>query len=262
MGFVPKGGAELELYLFDETYDVGAGEALRTTCVPFGHYIEDYHISPGHSRGAGRRRAVRALGHSGVPMEGSKGEWGPGQQEINLRVRRALLSRRTATCSPSTPPRRSRTRKGLAVTFMAKWDERFAGSGLHVSTSRCGMRRRSERLPGRRAARERWPCADAFRWFLGGLLAHARRADRLLGALRSTPTSGSRARSFAPTTIAWSYDNRTAGFRVVGERTVRCASSAASREPTRTRTSSGPRPSPRDSTGSAGRDRAAAALPG
>ena len=27
---------------------------------------------------------VRALEKSGIPMEGSKGEWGPGQQELNV----------------------------------------------------------------------------------------------------------------------------------------------------------------------------------
>jgi glutamine synthetase len=57
--------------------------------------------------------------------------------------------------------------------------------------------------------------SDSFRWFLGGLLAHTREL-----AWFFAPTVNSykryRAGSFAPTALAWSYDNRTAGFRVVG----------------------------------------------
>ena len=59
-------------------------------------------------------------------------------------------------------------------------------------------------------------CAsETFRWYLGGLLAHAR---ELAWFFAPTVNSYKRYRpgTFAPTGIAWSYDNRTAGFRVVG----------------------------------------------
>ena len=57
--------------------------------------------------------------------------------------------------------------------------------------------------------------ADTFRWFLGGLLGRARElawffAPNVNSYKRFLPGT------FAPTGIAWSYDNRTAGFRVVG----------------------------------------------
>ena len=83
MGFVPKGGAELELYLFRETYD-SARQKHWHGLVPFGSYIEDYHLLPGTREEPVVGELVRALVHSGIPMEGSKGEWGPGQQELNL----------------------------------------------------------------------------------------------------------------------------------------------------------------------------------
>src|SRR5690606_36623615 len=58
-------------------------------------------------------------------------------------------------------------------------------------------------------------CSHEFRWFLGGLLAHVPDVMVLLA-----PTVNSYKRyvdgSWAPTRIAWSYDNRTAGVRVVG----------------------------------------------
>jgi glutamine synthetase len=58
-------------------------------------------------------------------------------------------------------------------------------------------------------------CSDYFRWFLGGWIAHT--PDVMVFY---APTINSYKRfvdaSWAPTRLAWSYDNRTAGFRVVG----------------------------------------------
>ncbi|HXM75627.1 MAG TPA: glutamine synthetase, partial [Thermoanaerobaculia bacterium] len=46
MGLLARGGAELELYLFKETYD-SAREKHWHDLVPFGTYIEDYHLLAG-----------------------------------------------------------------------------------------------------------------------------------------------------------------------------------------------------------------------
>jgi glutamine synthetase len=65
-------------------------------------------------------------------------------------------------------------------------------------------------LPGTEAR----PSAS-FRHAVGGLLAHARELSLLFAP---NPNSYKRyvAGTFAPTCIAWGYDNRTVGFRVVG----------------------------------------------
>jgi glutamine synthetase len=57
--------------------------------------------------------------------------------------------------------------------------------------------------------------SDLFRWFLGGWIAHA---HELMPFYAPTDNAYKRyqAGSWAPTALAWSYDNRTAGFRVVG----------------------------------------------
>jgi glutamine synthetase len=57
--------------------------------------------------------------------------------------------------------------------------------------------------------------SDVFRWFLGGWMKHARAITPFYAPY---PTSYKRYvyQSWAPTTIAWSYDNRTSGFRVIG----------------------------------------------
>ena len=58
-------------------------------------------------------------------------------------------------------------------------------------------------------------CSQEFRWFLGGWIKYAPDA-----MVFYAPTVNSYKRycaeSWAPTRLAWSYDNRTAGFRVVG----------------------------------------------
>jgi glutamine synthetase len=58
--------------------------------------------------------------------------------------------------------------------------------------------------------------SNEFKYFLGGWLAHV---PELM--VFYAPTINSYKRyvdaSWAPTRLAWSYDNRTAGFRVVGE---------------------------------------------
>jgi glutamine synthetase len=98
---------------------------------------------------------------------------------------------------------------------MAKWDERFAGSGLHQHVSLWDTADRANVFVGERPLGEIHG-SDEFRFFLGGLLAHAAELTALWA-----PSVNSYKRfqsaSFAPTTIAWSVDNRTAGIRVVGE---------------------------------------------
>src|SRR5947207_7305552 len=58
-------------------------------------------------------------------------------------------------------------------------------------------------------------CSEWFGWFLGGWIAHV---PDVMVFYASTVNSYKRYvdASWAPTRLAWSYDNRTAGFRVVG----------------------------------------------
>ena len=212
MGFVPKGGAELEFYLFRDTYD-SARQKNWHGLVPFGNYIEDYHLLAGTREEPVVGELVRALDESGIPMEGSKGEWGPSQQELNLEYG-DLLEHADSNVLAKHAAKEIADSKGLAVTFMAKWHERFAGSGLHQHISLWDSSGKSAFAGDGRLADI--ACTDAFRFFLGGLLAHAAELTAFWA-----PSVNSYKRfqsaSFAPTTIAWSVDNRTAGVRVVGQ---------------------------------------------
>src|SRR5207253_2659032 len=83
-------------------------------------YVEDYHILQG-TREEGLLRAIRnGMESSGVPIESSKGEWGPGQQELNLSYCEALQQAdRNVLCRHGC--REIAHAQDRAITFMAKW---------------------------------------------------------------------------------------------------------------------------------------------
>ena len=80
-------------------------------------------------------RAIRnGLNGAGIPVENSKGEWGPGQEEINVRYAEALeMADRHAIIKNGC--KEIAYGLGKAVTFMAKWDYGMAGSSCHVHQS-------------------------------------------------------------------------------------------------------------------------------
>jgi len=102
----------------------------------------------------------------------------------------------------------------VAVTFMAKWDERYAGSSCHLHVSLWDKSGKKALFPGDETLGP-IKCSRTFRHFLGGWMAHI---GELFAFYAPYPASYKRyvAGSFAPTGIAWSVDNRTAGFRIVG----------------------------------------------
>jgi glutamine synthetase len=211
-GFSVMGGSELELYCFDETYESAQQKDFHHL-QPMGAYIEDYHIFQGTKEDTLIGAIRNALDASGVPVEFSKGEWGPGQQEINLEYSDVLVqSDRNIVYKHAA--KEIAYAQGKAVTFMAKWDERFAGSSMHVHVSLWDSNGNQPYFPG---DMEIGPvhASDTFRWFLGGWMKHA---AELIGFYAPSVNSYKRFQegSFAPTGIAWSYDNRTAGFRIVG----------------------------------------------
>ena len=97
-------------------------------------------------------------------------------------------------------------RHGVAVTFMAKPHSDRAGSSCHVHLSLWDGDTNVFGVDG----------GSHLGWFVGGCLAHAAEITALFA-----PTVNSYKRyvdgSWAPTRIAWSHDNRTAGFRLVGD---------------------------------------------
>jgi glutamine synthetase len=211
MGFTVMGAAELELYVFNETYETARDKRyhdLKTA----GRYIEDYHILQGTKEEDLIGAIRRGLDRSGIPVECSKGEWGPGQQEINIAYSEALhQADRCALLKHAA--KEIALLQGKAITFMAKWDETLAGSSMHLHLSLRDGKGQSAFSGG--VNQGNLNANDLFRWFLGGWMQHAREFACFYAPYVSS-YKRYQATSFAPTGIAWSYDNRTAGFRVVG----------------------------------------------
>ncbi|HKB14953.1 MAG TPA: glutamine synthetase family protein, partial [Planctomycetota bacterium] len=213
LGLLPQGGSEIEVYLFRDSYDAARAKNWHDL-EPLGAYVEDYHILQGTKEEPLVGAIVRGLEGSGVPVESSKGEWGPGQQEINLEYS-PLLEQADRNVLYKHAAKEVAHSLGFSVTFMAKWDERRAGSSMHQHVSLWDLGGDRNLFAGGKAL---GPVqgSDAFRWFLGGWMAHA---AELAAFYAPNVNSYKRyqAGSFAPTAIAWSHDNRTAGFRVVGQ---------------------------------------------
>jgi len=211
MGFSANFASELEFYLFDETFR-GAYEKGYRNLTTAGYYIEDYHIFQ-TTKEEGVMRLVRnQLQASGIPVENSKGEWGPGQEEINVRYAEALVMADRHVVLKNAVKEIAHG-QGKAVTFMSKWDYALAGSSSHIHMSLA-----KKGKPAFLDEKGEYGMSALMKHFVAGLLAHAQEITYFLA-----PYINSYKRfqvgTFAPTKAIWSRDNRTAGFRLCGEET-------------------------------------------
>ncbi len=210
-GFQCFAASELEYYLFENNYRQ-AFEQHYHDLKPVGWYFEDYHILQGTRTEHFTAAARKHLKNSGVPVENSKGEWGLGQHELNVRYAEILEMADRHTVYKQCLKELA-DKMGLAVTFMAKYHEDRAGSSCHIHIS---LWKNGENAFAGDKAFGPIQGSDIFQWFLGGWIANAPDVMPFYA-----PTVNSYKRyvdaSWAPTKLAWSYDNRTAGFRVVGK---------------------------------------------
>src|SRR5437773_805013 len=83
---IVAGGTHTCYYLFATSYRDAASSGYRDRDLePAGWYLEDYQILQGTRTEAFTAAVRRHLKQSGVPVENSKGEWGLGQHELNVR---------------------------------------------------------------------------------------------------------------------------------------------------------------------------------
>lgn len=210
LGYTANGASELEYFVYEDSYR-DAQQKNYNDLNPMGWYIEDYHILQGTREEKFTASARYHLKHSGIPVENSKGEWGLGQHELNIRYADVLTMSDRHSIFKQCLKEIAET-LGYSVTFMAKPVSGQAGSSCHIHLSLFADGDNS--FAGNQSF---GPVegSDVFRWFLGGWMAHVQDV-----MVFYAPTINSYKRyedgSWAPTRIAWSYDNRTAGFRVVG----------------------------------------------
>jgi glutamine synthetase len=210
LGYEPMAGSELEYYIFQNSYR-DASVAGYNHLQPAGWYLEDYHVLQGTREEKLNGAVRRHLAQSGIPVECSKGEWGKGQHELNVRYG-GILTMADRHVVFKQCFKEVADSLGMSVTFMAKHDAAQAGSGCHVHLSLWQGGRNVMAGDSRLGP---IVCSDEFRWFLGGWMAHV---PEFMVFYAPTVNSYKRFRtgSWAPTRLAWSHDNRTASFRVVG----------------------------------------------
>ncbi len=210
LGFTVKIGAELEFFLFKDSY-AEAAEKRYHGLVPHSDVIEDYHILQTTRDEYVIREIRNGLQAAGVPVEFSKGEAGKGQHEINLVYADAteMADRNTIYKNAA---KEIADKHGRSLTFMAKYAMDEVGSSCHIHSSLWDRKGRKSVMWDAKGADN---MSTTFRHWLGGLV-HCSRELTLLFA----PTVNSYKRfqpdSWAPTAVAWGLDNRTCGLRVVG----------------------------------------------
>lgn len=209
LGYRANAATELEFYVFDESFRAIHDKRHRDL-VTSGYYIEDYHIFQ-TTKEEGLMRAIRKhLQASGIPVENSKGEWGPGQEEINIRYAEALAMADQHVVLKNAIKEIAHMQE-RAVTFMAKWDFSLAGSSSHIHLSLAD--------PDGRALfhdpASPHGMSKLMQGFLAGLMKHAAEITWFLAPYVNS-YKRFQAGTFAPTRLVWAHDNRTAGFRICG----------------------------------------------
>ena len=200
--------SELEFFLFNQSFH-DAFKADYRNLIPSSDYRIDYHtMQP--ARDEAIFRAVRNdMTAARVPVESSKGEWGRGQHEVNF-VYDEPLPMGDMHVVFKQGMKEIAAQHGKCVTFMPKpWAAEVGSScHIHISLWRGGRNTFWDAKSGGGSA--------LFRQFLGGLMKYSPEL-----CLFYAPTINSYKRyqsaSWAPTKMAWSHDNRTVGFRVVGQ---------------------------------------------
>ncbi|MCF7765875.1 MAG: glutamine synthetase family protein [Verrucomicrobia bacterium] len=201
--------SELEFFLFNDSYPDAAAAGYRGL-TPSSDYRIDYHTMQPAREEDLMRRVRNQMCEAGVPVESSKGEWGRGQHEVNF-VYDQPIPMADMHVVFKQGIKEMVAQEGRAITFMPKIAEAEVGSSchIHVSLARNGQNLFWDARAG--------TGSRMFRQFLGGLMKYCPEFCYFFA-----PTINAYKRyqsaSWAPTRMAWSHDNRTVGFRVVGHK--------------------------------------------
>jgi glutamine synthetase len=219
-GWMANVGTELEFIVFRDTYEDAWKKGYRDL-TPANHYNVDYSLLGGAQVEPLLRRIRNDMSAAEMVVENAKGECNYGQHEINFAYG-PVLQTADEHAVYKNGAKEIAAQEGMAITFMAKWDER-EGNSCHIHLSL----QRKDGTPLFLDDRA------AFDGFLAGQLACLQEL-----CLFFAPNVNSYKRfvagSFAPTAVAWGEDNRTCALRVVGHgpsRRVECRLAGADVNP-------------------------------
>jgi glutamine synthetase len=200
-------GTELELIIFQDSYEDAWRDGYRDL-TPANQYNADYSLVATGRVEPLLRRIRNSMADAGMVVESAKGECNLGQHEIAFRYDEALT-----TCDNHSiykaGAKEIAAQEGMALTFMAKFNER-EGNSCHIHFS---LRDGDDAsvMAGDRAH----GFSTTMEHFLAGQLA-CQRELTLLFAPNVNSYKRYQPASFAPTAVAWGLDNRTCALRVVG----------------------------------------------
>jgi glutamine synthetase len=219
-GWAAHAGTELEFMVFNDSYEQ-AWDAGYRDLTPANRYNVDYSML-GTARVEPLLRRIRnAMTDAGMVVEDSKGECNFGQHEINFLYADALKAADQHVIYKNAAKEMA-AQEGMAITFMAKYNER-EGNSCHIHLS----------LRGEDGSVIFDEQEGLFDRFVAGILAGLRDMTLFL-APNINSYKRYAALSFAPTTVAWGHDNRTCALRVVGHgagRRVECRVAGADVNP-------------------------------
>jgi glutamine synthetase len=211
LGYSVKAGTEFEFYVladsFEDLAEKGYNDIERV-----GYYNEDYHLLQATKLEPLYRQIRNQMTEARIPIEFSKGEAAPSQHEVNIRYDDVLESADRSVLFKHGA-KEIAWLNGYGLTFMAKPYAEWTGSSGHLHMSLWDPA--GEKALFFDDGTTPYGMSQTMRWFLGGMMALQREL-----ALFIAPTINSYKRyavaSWAPVNVVWGRDNRTTGFRIVG----------------------------------------------
>jgi glutamine synthetase len=211
LGFYPLMASELEFYLFRQTFEEIHQQGYERF-QPAGHYNEDYNLLQGTRNEKIIRKIRNYMVEAGIPVESSKGEAYTGQHEINVLYGDALESADRHVIFKHGAKEICML-ENYAITFMAKPHHQWTGSSGHLHVSLWDADGKQNLFYDPNGP---YGMSTVMQQFLAGVITYVRDFSLFYA---STVNSYKRYApdSWAPVHAVWSRDNRTSGFRIVGE---------------------------------------------
>lgn len=210
-GYRPKFGSEFEYWIFREPVaELYERNFLEPTPLTPGMFGYSWVRQGEHSDLIGE--TMDEMSAYGIEIEGMHTETGPGVYESALRYQDALLAADMAALFKTTMKVLC-AKRGLSVTFMAKYNENLPGSSGHLHQSLWTQDGSTNLFADAKAPHGLSRIASHY---LGGMIALAPELTALYA-----PTINSYKRYvpgvWAPLSASWGIENRTCAVRVINQ---------------------------------------------
>ena len=209
MGYEARMATELEFFLFEESFETLRKQGYRELH-PLSGYNEDYNIFQTTKEEHVMRPLRNHLFAAGIPVENTKGEAEAGQSELNITYAAAMDCADHHTIAKQAVKEIAHA-KGHAASFLPKWHRDRVGSSAHVHQSLW-----QDGISAFVDEGDALGMSEVMKSYMAGLIRYASDYTYFLAPYINSYKRFQKG-TFAPTRAVWSVDNRTAGFRLVGD---------------------------------------------